>query len=126
MIKLGTMSLNIKNTTASDFAQVVYDLGLDVIELHSSAFESTDVTYLRNIKKDLMRKTMMTKFRTKLTFYNRSMMIYLKLKVPVVELLKMNFNWKHQKLFHVDIDITHEWDNNRKKYLKNIFKKRKN
>ncbi len=56
MIKLGTMSLNIKNTTASDFAQVVYDLGLDVIELHSSAFESTDVTYLRNIKKDLMRK----------------------------------------------------------------------
>ncbi len=56
MIKLGTMSLNVRNTTATEFAQIVYDLGLDVIELHSSAFESTDVNYLRDIKKDLIKK----------------------------------------------------------------------
>ena len=32
MMKLGTMSLNVRNTTASAFAQIVYDLGFDVIE----------------------------------------------------------------------------------------------
>ena len=56
MMKIGTMSLNVKRTTATDFAQIVYDLGFDVIELHSSAFESTDVTYLRELKMNLMRK----------------------------------------------------------------------
>jgi sugar phosphate isomerase/epimerase len=56
MMKLGAMSLNVRNTNATAFAQIVYDLGLDVIELHSSAFESTDVDYLRNLKKDLMKK----------------------------------------------------------------------
>ena len=56
MMKLGTMSLNVRNTTATAFAQTVYDLGFDVIELHSSAFESTDADYLRNLKMDLMRK----------------------------------------------------------------------
>ena len=43
MIKLGTMSLNVRNTTATEFAGIVSDLGLDVIELHTSAFESTDL-----------------------------------------------------------------------------------
>jgi sugar phosphate isomerase/epimerase len=56
MIKLGTMSLNVRNTTATAFAQIVYDLGLDVIELHSSAFESTDLDYLRDLKIDLAKK----------------------------------------------------------------------
>lgn len=56
MIKLGTMSLNVRNTTATAFAQIVYDLGFDVIELHSSAFESTDASYMRDLKKELMRK----------------------------------------------------------------------
>ena len=32
MIKLGTMSLNVRNTTATEFAGIVSDLGLDVIE----------------------------------------------------------------------------------------------
>ena len=56
MIKLGTMSLNVRNTTATEFAGIVSDLGLDVIELHTSAFESTDLDYLRDLKMDLMRK----------------------------------------------------------------------
>ena len=56
MIKLGTMSLNVRNTTATEFAEIVSDLGLDVIELHSSAFESTDLDYLRDLKMDLMKK----------------------------------------------------------------------
>ena len=55
MIKLGTMSLNVRNTTATEFAGIVSDLGLDVIELHSSAFESTDLDYLRDLKMDLMK-----------------------------------------------------------------------
>ena len=45
MMKIGTMSLNVNGTTATDFAQIVYDLGFDVIELHYRAFESTDVNY---------------------------------------------------------------------------------
>ena len=56
MIKLGTMSLNVRSTTATEFAGIVSDLGLDVIELHSSAFESTDLDYLRDLKMDLMKK----------------------------------------------------------------------
>ena len=56
MMRLGTMSLNVRNTTATAFAQIVYDLGLDGIELHTSAFESTDVDYLRALKKDLAKK----------------------------------------------------------------------
>lgn len=56
MMKIGTMSLNVKGATATDFAQIVYDLGFDVIELHNRAFESTDVNYLRELKMNLMRK----------------------------------------------------------------------
>ncbi len=56
MMKIGTMSLNVKGTNATDFSQIVYGLGFDVIELHSSAFESTDVNYLRELKMNLMRK----------------------------------------------------------------------
>lgn len=56
MMKIGTMSLNVKGAKATEFAQIVYDLGFDVIELHYGAFESTDLSYLRDLKKDLMRK----------------------------------------------------------------------
>ncbi len=56
MMKIGAMSLNVRDTTATAFAQIVYDLGYDMIELHSSAFESTDIDYLRTVKKDLMQK----------------------------------------------------------------------
>ena len=56
MMKLGALSLNVRDTTATKFAQIVYDLGFDVIELHWGAFESTDVNYLRDLKKDLMKK----------------------------------------------------------------------
>jgi sugar phosphate isomerase/epimerase len=56
MMKIGAMSLNVRDTTATAFAQIVYDLGYDMIELHSSAFESTDIDYLRTVKKDLMKK----------------------------------------------------------------------
>ena len=51
MMKIGAMSLNVRNTTATAFAQIVYDLGYDMIELHSSAFESTDIDYLRDGQK---------------------------------------------------------------------------
>ncbi|MDE0301571.1 MAG: TIM barrel protein [Candidatus Poribacteria bacterium] len=56
MMKLGTMSLNLRNVTATEFARIVYELGFDVIELHTSAFESTDVGYLRELKTGLMKK----------------------------------------------------------------------
>ncbi len=56
MMKLGAMSLNVRNTTATAFAEIVYNLGFDVIELHSSAFESTDAAYLRELKCTLIRK----------------------------------------------------------------------
>ena len=55
MMKLSTMSLNIRNTNAAEFARIVYDLGFDVIELHTSAFESTDFGYLRELKMTLMK-----------------------------------------------------------------------
>ncbi len=55
MIKLGTMSLNLRDTTANDFARIIYDLGFDVVELHTSAFESTDFRYLRDLKMTLMK-----------------------------------------------------------------------
>ena len=56
MMKLGTMSLNLRNIAAAEFARIVYELGFDVIELHTSAFESTDVGYLRELKMGLMKK----------------------------------------------------------------------
>ena len=56
MIKLGTMSLNVRGTTATEFAQIVSDLNLDQIELHSTAFESTNTDYLRILKMDLQKK----------------------------------------------------------------------
>ena len=56
MIKLGTMSLNLRNVVAAEFARIVYDLGFDVIELHTSAFESTDIGYLRELKMTLIER----------------------------------------------------------------------
>ena len=55
MIKLGTMSLNLRDTNAIEFARIVYDLGFDVIDLHTSSFESTDLGYLRELKMTLMK-----------------------------------------------------------------------
>lgn len=56
MIKLGAMSLNLRDTPANEFAEIVYELGFDVIELHTSAFESTDIRYLRKLKMRLMEQ----------------------------------------------------------------------
>ena len=56
MMKLGTMSLNLRNVVAAEFARIVYDLGFDVIELHTSAFESTDIGYLRELKMTLIER----------------------------------------------------------------------
>ena len=56
MMKLGTMSLNLRDTPVDEFVEIVYELGFDVIELHTSAFESTDIGYLRELKMTLMRQ----------------------------------------------------------------------
>lgn len=36
----------------------------------------------------------------------------------------LNSDWENQHLFHIDIDLTHEWDENLKEYLKNAFSKK--
>ena len=36
----------------------------------------------------------------------------------------LNSNWENQHLFHIDIDLTHKWDDNLKKYLINAFRKK--
>jgi len=36
----------------------------------------------------------------------------------------LDSEWENQHLFHFDIDITHKWDNNLKKYLKIAFRKK--
>ena len=33
----------------------------------------------------------------------------------------LNSGWENQRLFHIDIDLTHKWDDNLKEYLKNAF-----
>ncbi|MDE0042328.1 MAG: TIM barrel protein [Candidatus Poribacteria bacterium] len=54
-MKIGAMSLNLRDTDATEFAGFVYELGFDVVELHTSAFESTDIGYLRELKATLMK-----------------------------------------------------------------------
>ena len=37
----------------------------------------------------------------------------------------LNSNWPNQKLFHVDIDLSHPWNNETKEYLQNAFELKK-
>lgn len=50
MIKIGSNSLSLKNTSNEDFLKMCYDLKLDVVDFHQRAFESTDPAYLGSIK----------------------------------------------------------------------------
>ena len=36
----------------------------------------------------------------------------------------LDSNWENQHLFHIDIDITHKWDDELRNYLKNAFDKK--
>jgi hypothetical protein len=36
----------------------------------------------------------------------------------------LDTNWENQFLFHIDVDLTHEWDNDLRTYLSNAFKKK--
>ncbi len=56
MMKLGCMSLSLKGMDAAAFVQQVCDWGLDVVELHTSAFVSTDRDYLRDLKLTCLKK----------------------------------------------------------------------
>lgn len=56
MMKIGCMSLSIRNIDMDTFIQTVYNWGLDVIELHTSIFASTDPDYLREVKLKCLRK----------------------------------------------------------------------
>ena len=50
MVKIGSNSLSLKNTTTEDFIKMAYDLRLDVVDFHQRAFESTDPAYLSSVK----------------------------------------------------------------------------
>lgn len=50
MIKIGSNSLSLKNTSIEDFIQTAYDLRLDVVDFHQRAFESTDPASLSSVK----------------------------------------------------------------------------
>ena len=50
MIKIGSNSLSLKNTSNEDFLKTCYDLKLDVVDFHQRAFESTDPAYLGSVK----------------------------------------------------------------------------
>jgi sugar phosphate isomerase/epimerase len=56
MMKLGCMSLSLRNLDAHAFIDTVADLGLDVIEFHTSAFPATDPDTLRAIKMHCLRR----------------------------------------------------------------------
>ena len=50
MIKIGCNYLSFRGMGVSTFIRTAYDLRLDMIDLHRSAFTSTDPEYLRGIK----------------------------------------------------------------------------
>jgi sugar phosphate isomerase/epimerase len=54
-MKLGCLSLNFRNMGLDDFIATVVDLGLDVIEPHTSVFASTEPDYLREVKWKCLR-----------------------------------------------------------------------
>lgn len=56
MMKIGCMSLSIRNIDMDTFIQTVYNWGLDIIELHTSIFASTEPNYLREIKLKCLKK----------------------------------------------------------------------
>ncbi len=55
MIKVGCNYLSFRNTDVESFVRIAYDLRLDVIDLHRSAFTSTEPEYLRGIKMMCLR-----------------------------------------------------------------------
>jgi sugar phosphate isomerase/epimerase len=56
MMKLGCMSLSLPGLDLDAFIEVCYRMQLDVIELHTRAFPSTDPNTLRAIKMKCLRK----------------------------------------------------------------------
>ena len=50
MVKIGSNSLSLSNTSIEEFIQTAYDLRLDVVDFHQRAFESTDPAYLGSLK----------------------------------------------------------------------------
>ncbi len=55
-MKIGCLSLSLRGMDAETFIQTVYDWGLDVVELHTSAFASTEADYLRDLKLKCLKK----------------------------------------------------------------------
>ena len=55
MIKVGCNYLSFRHMDVASFVQTAYDLRLDVIDLHRSAFTSTEPEYLRGIKMMCLR-----------------------------------------------------------------------
>jgi sugar phosphate isomerase/epimerase len=56
MMKLGCMSLSLPGLDLDAFIEACYQMQLDVIELHTRAFPSTDPNTLRAIKMNCLRK----------------------------------------------------------------------
>ena len=50
MIKIGCNYLSLRDMDIETFIQTAYDLRLDVVDFHTSAFRSRDPGYLRDIK----------------------------------------------------------------------------
>ena len=55
MIKVGCNYLSFRHMDVASFVRTAYDLRLDVIDLHRSAFTSTEPEYLRGIKMMCLR-----------------------------------------------------------------------
>ena len=55
MMKLGCLSLSLRDQGVDDFIATVSDLGLDMIELHTSVLASTEPDYLREVKWKCLR-----------------------------------------------------------------------
>lgn len=55
-MKIGCMSLSLREMCAEAFVQQAYEWGLDVVELHTSAFTSTDARYLRDLKLKCLKR----------------------------------------------------------------------
>src|SRR5437588_10135618 len=56
MMKLGCMSLSLRDLDVDAFIETCYRLSLDVIEFHTSAFPVTDAETLRQVKMKCLRK----------------------------------------------------------------------
>jgi sugar phosphate isomerase/epimerase len=56
MMKLGCMSLSVRDLDSDGFIDMCYTMGLDVIEFHTSAFPDTTPETLRAVKMKCLRK----------------------------------------------------------------------